>query len=58
MSMKLQKNIDWELLHDANCCVSNCDTINMVNIQSYITLYHLIDERVKYPCYTIHMVMI
>ena len=57
MTMNLQKYIDWEFLPDANCWVSNCDTIDMAISQIYLTLWHLIDERVKYPCDTIHMVL-
>ena len=57
MSMKFQKDIDWELIPDANCRVRNYDTVNIISIQNYIPLCHLIDERVKYPYDTIHMVM-
>ena len=47
MSMQLQKDIDRELLPDANIWVHDCDTIKMEISQSYIPLWLLIGERVK-----------
>ena len=58
LSMQLQKYIDWEFPPDANSRVHDCDTINMLSIQSYIPLCRLIYERLKHPCDNISMGMI
>ena len=58
LTMQVQKDIDWELLHNANCWVHDCDAINMATSQIYIPMWHLKYERVKYPCDTCCMVII
>ena len=58
MSMQLQKYIDWKLLIDTNSWVRDFDTINIVSIQSYIPMSHLLYEMEKYPYDTVCMVAI
>ena len=58
MSMQLQKYIDWKLLIDTNSSVRDFDTINIVSIQRYIPMSHLLYEMEKYPYDTVCMVVI